>query len=130
MSGTLSEFDGDLSASGADVVPSMKRYYPVSVTEHPPLKIPAAGMAMGKVEDGTLPPEPQTSPEVWTGDDDQILLKLCSMGKNWSQIQMEGFPRKTANACRKRHERLMERREGLTESRERFRVNYSDRGPD
>src|ERR1051325_555718 len=32
------------------------------------------------------------------------------MGKNWNQIQREAFPGKTGNACRKRHERLMERR--------------------
>jgi hypothetical protein len=28
---------------------------------------------------------------------------------NWNQIAPKHFPNKTANACRKRHERLMER---------------------
>jgi len=35
---------------------------------------------------------------------------MRAMGKNWNQIQREAFPTKTGNACRKRHERLMERR--------------------
>jgi hypothetical protein len=37
-------------------------------------------------------------------------LTLRAMGKNWNQIQRDAFPGKTGNACRKRHERLMERR--------------------
>jgi hypothetical protein len=31
-------------------------------------------------------------------------------GLNWQPIATKHFPNKTANACRKRHERLMERR--------------------
>jgi hypothetical protein len=31
-------------------------------------------------------------------------------GLNWNQIKEQYFPSKTPNACRKRHERLMERR--------------------
>ncbi len=50
----------------------------------------------------------------WNEDDDRTLLALRAMGKNWNQIQREAFPGKTGNACRKRHERLMERR-GQTE---------------
>lgn len=33
-----------------------------------------------------------------------------SSGLNWQPIASKHFPTKTANACRKRHERLMERR--------------------
>ena len=31
-------------------------------------------------------------------------------GLNWQQIQSNYFPSKTPNACRKRHERLLERK--------------------
>jgi hypothetical protein len=33
-----------------------------------------------------------------------------AQGMNWAPIQQAYFPSKTPNACRKRHERLMERR--------------------
>lgn len=33
-----------------------------------------------------------------------------AQGMNWQPIQKAYFPTKTSNACRKRHERLMERR--------------------
>jgi hypothetical protein len=33
-----------------------------------------------------------------------------SSGLNWNQIAPKYFPSKTPNACRKRHERLMERK--------------------
>lgn len=33
-----------------------------------------------------------------------------AQGLNWQPIQQTYFPSKTANACRKRHERLMEKR--------------------
>lgn len=33
-----------------------------------------------------------------------------SAGQNWAPIQAQFFPNKTPNACRKRHERLMDRR--------------------
>ncbi|KAL2127558.1 hypothetical protein VTI74DRAFT_10550 [Chaetomium olivicolor] len=46
----------------------------------------------------------------WTADDDQILIQARSRGQNWADLQRTHFPTKTANACRKRYERLVERR--------------------
>jgi hypothetical protein len=46
----------------------------------------------------------------WNLTDDQTLMAARSQGMNWAPIQQSYFPNKTPNACRKRHERLMERR--------------------
>ena len=66
---------------------------------------------------GILPPSAVESPishrassGAWTTADDNTLLQARAQGLNWSQIQNNYFPSKTSNACRKRHERLMERR--------------------
>jgi hypothetical protein len=46
----------------------------------------------------------------WSPPDDQTLMAARASGMNWAPIQQNYFPSKTPNACRKRHERLMERR--------------------
>lgn len=48
---------------------------------------------------------------IWSTSDDEILLQARSSGLNWQPIASRHFPNKTANACRKRHERLVERRQ-------------------
>lgn len=45
----------------------------------------------------------------WTPKDDETLTRARAQGLNWNQIGPKHFPSKTPNACRKRHERLMER---------------------
>ncbi|CZT04578.1 related to DRPLA protein [Rhynchosporium agropyri] len=52
----------------------------------------------------------RASSGAWTSQDDQTLMAARSSGMNWAPIQQSYFPTKTPNACRKRHERLMERR--------------------
>jgi hypothetical protein len=47
---------------------------------------------------------------IWTPADDEILMSARAEGLNWQPISEKHFSTKTANACRKRHERLMERR--------------------
>lgn len=47
---------------------------------------------------------------IWTPEDDEILMTARAKGSDWKTISKEHFPEKTSNACRKRHERLMERR--------------------
>lgn len=47
---------------------------------------------------------------IWSDADDQVLIAARASGLNWQPIATRHFPSKTANACRKRHERLMERR--------------------
>lgn len=46
----------------------------------------------------------------WTSDDDETLMNARAAGMNWQPIAAKYFVGKTANACRKRHERLMDRR--------------------
>ncbi|KAG4441018.1 hypothetical protein IFR05_003473 [Cadophora sp. M221] len=46
----------------------------------------------------------------WAPSDDATLMAARAQGMNWAPIQQSYFPSKTPNACRKRHERLMERR--------------------
>ncbi|CAG5178226.1 uncharacterized protein ALTATR162_LOCUS8594 [Alternaria atra] len=45
----------------------------------------------------------------WSAKDDETLIQARAQGLNWNQIGPKHFPSKTPNACRKRHERLMER---------------------
>lgn len=52
----------------------------------------------------------QRNAAIWSGADDEILLRARASGLNWQPIANRHFPNKTANACRKRHERLIERR--------------------
>ncbi|KAH7166335.1 hypothetical protein EDB81DRAFT_284255 [Dactylonectria macrodidyma] len=60
----------------------------------------------------SVPPPVQhrASSGAWTPQDDQQLINARMQGLNWGQIQANFFPTKTPNACRKRHERLMERK--------------------
>jgi hypothetical protein len=45
----------------------------------------------------------------WTSLDDEKLIQARAHRLNWNQISPKHFPDRTANACRKRHERLTER---------------------
>ncbi|KAG8627285.1 hypothetical protein KVT40_004768 [Elsinoe batatas] len=51
-----------------------------------------------------------TAASAWTAADDDVLASARAAGMNWQPIATRFFPTKSANACRKRHERLMERR--------------------
>jgi hypothetical protein len=52
----------------------------------------------------------QRNAAIWSTSDDEVLLRARASGLNWQPIASRNFPNKTANACRKRHERLIERR--------------------
>ncbi|CAK7567701.1 MAG: hypothetical protein SEPTF4163_005669 [Sporothrix epigloea] len=69
-------------------------------TQAPPTILPSTTAS-------TLPRA--SSSGAWCPQDDDALLQARSRGENWAQIQLH-FPSKTPNACRKRHERLVERR--------------------
>ncbi|KAI2638419.1 hypothetical protein GGS21DRAFT_438265 [Xylaria nigripes] len=56
----------------------------------------------------SLPHRPSSG--AWSQQDDQNLITARQQGLNWAQIQSTYFPNKSPNACRKRHERLLERR--------------------
>ena len=68
----------------------------------------------------TTMPNPNYSPiapgtdrhasQSWPPENDRKLMEARQQGMNWQPIATKYFPDKTANACRKRHERLMEKR--------------------
>lgn len=66
----------------------------------------------------------------WTQDDDNMLREARSRGMNWFQIARTHFPSKSANACRKRHERLQEKEHadsyGSGPGLERLAYAYAD----
>lgn len=71
-----------------------------------------------------VPPTPQSpiktggqsfSTSPWSSGSDETLLALRAKGLNWSEIQREFFPGKSPNACRKRYERIMHKRQGARE---------------
>lgn len=47
---------------------------------------------------------------IWSTADDDRLLQARAAESSWQQVADKHFPGKTANACRKRYERLVERR--------------------
>lgn len=79
----------------------------ISATHRPsPIQLPSSRQS--------APPQGQTghrNAAIWNEEDDQILISARASGLNWQPIALTHFPNKTANACRKRHERLMERRQ-------------------
>lgn len=46
---------------------------------------------------------------VWLPEHDEQLILARQQGRNWAPIA-QNFPGKSANACRKRHERLVQKR--------------------
>lgn len=52
----------------------------------------------------------RSSASPWTEGEDHTLMGARQKGLNWALIATKHFPSKTPNACRKRHERLMDKR--------------------
>lgn len=52
----------------------------------------------------------RASSGAWSKEDDDTLMSARASGLNWSQIQLKYFSGKSPNACRKRHERLIEQK--------------------
>lgn len=52
----------------------------------------------------------RSSASPWTEGEDRILMEARQKGISWALIAENHFPTKTPNACRKRHERLMDKR--------------------
>jgi hypothetical protein len=74
----------------------------------------------------SLSPQPvQNGP--WTTEEDETLCDYRIRGFGWAQIQEKLFPSKSANACRKRYERLMTKRRSTDWDESRLQslaVNY------
>lgn len=54
------------------------------------------------------PTLPSTAAGPWQPEYDAQLIEARKHSLNWADISQQYFPSKTANACRKRHERLMD----------------------
>ncbi|KAI9724787.1 MAG: hypothetical protein M1812_000063 [Candelaria pacifica] len=67
----------------------------------------ASPVAVGSMQDEN---SQRARTRAWNPRDDEILMASRAQGMNWLPIQQAHFPTKTDNACRKRHERLMEKR--------------------
>ena len=53
-------------------------------------------------------PKRKIQPPIWSPEDDELLMRARrEEGLKWPSIAVKYFQDKTANACRKRHERLM-----------------------
>ncbi|KAH0386621.1 hypothetical protein KCU92_g2472, partial [Aureobasidium melanogenum] len=62
-------------------------------------------------QSGSTEPQPgHRNTGNWSSADDEVLVAARAAGLNWQSTAARHFPNKTANACRKRHERLVERR--------------------
>ena len=62
----------------------------------------------------------------WNAADDAQLKKARHQGMNWQPIATQFFPTKSANACRKRHERLMDKAQS-TEAWDQSKVEHMAR---
>lgn len=51
------------------------------------------------------------APSTWTSAEDETLVRARASGLNWEPIQQRYFPNKSPNACRKRHERILQNRQ-------------------
>ncbi len=96
----VSGYYTDVSTTAPQAAMAVPAYDPYAVA---PLTLPPTNT-------GPLPAQHRASSGAWTVQDDNTLLAARASGQNWSQIQAQYFPTKTGNACRKRHERLMERK--------------------
>ena len=66
-------------------------------------------------QDIPLQPQPSDhySSQSWPPEKDTLLMQARRQGMDWEPIASRFFPDKTANACRKRHEQLMEKQNSL-----------------
>ncbi|KAI1193448.1 hypothetical protein F5X97DRAFT_39039 [Nemania serpens] len=89
-------------------------YRPVPSSAANPVPMQAQAYEQYPQPVATQPPPPpmphRASSGAWSQQDDHNLLTARQQGLNWAQIQSTYFPHKSPNACRKRHERLLERR--------------------
>lgn len=130
MSRPENDWDGEASLAGLAILPGSLRpismpgtpydpYATTPLTMQPPAHAghhshsTAAYLSTDphqRVPTSSLPTQHRASSGAWNAGDDQTLLGARASGQNWAQIQQNYFPSKTPNSCRKRHERLMERR--------------------
>ncbi|KAL7821771.1 hypothetical protein V8C26DRAFT_426543 [Trichoderma gracile] len=113
LPGTYYDMPSSSSSSAMPIPPPL-------ATQHAPQQQQPYGPYSTSAPSPTLPMPPSMAAQLsqqhrpssgaWNPQDDQQLLQARMQGLNWNQIRDQYFQSKTPNACRKRHERLMERR--------------------
>lgn len=88
-------------------VPSQRTYRTQPYSVPMPGPVLSNNTIMPQPLDHQSPPNERAS-TAWSQDDDSRLAQYRAKGMNWGPIASH-FPNKTPNACRKRHERLMEK---------------------
>jgi len=95
-----------IPSTAAPMQASMAAYEPYAVA---PLTLPPTTHISAVA--GQLPAQHRTASAAWSSQDDAELLQLRASGKNWKDIHEHLLEHtgkdKSANACRKRHERLI-----------------------
>lgn len=81
---------------------------------------PLSGADRSSAAFPTSPMTPTSTSGPWSPRDDEILLAARAQSQGWNQIQKDHFPTKSANACRKRYERLVAKRRGSDWNDERI----------
>ena len=56
------------------------------------------------------PPKLRNRPPRWSPEDDKLLMRARREGLNWNPIASMYFPNRSANACSRRYDRLMEKK--------------------
>lgn len=69
-----------------------------------------AGQSPSTASSSDTPGVPTTASNFWTNQKDRLLVESRNSGAHWDAIAVKHFPSKTGNACRKRFERLLQRK--------------------
>lgn len=101
---------------------SRKAEYEATSTEKPVVKGPKAPKASTSKRVHRAEPYPSSSAAItttapWGLQDDEQLRQARQKGMNWAPIAQKYFPTRTANACRKRHEKLIEKSQEWSQSK-------------
>lgn len=97
------------SASNADAWAMTEQYQQYQAAQQAQAQAQQQ-LQMEKETKTILDAKHRPSSGAWSMRDDHTLLTARMQGLNWTQIHEKHFPNKSANACRKRHERLIDSR--------------------
>lgn len=94
---------------GTDVIP-----HPATKTPRHSPRVPVSGASKfpsAAALDLGNTPKSRNRPPRWSPEDDETLRRARREGSNWQSIASTYFPNRTANACSKSHERLIEKKD-------------------
>ncbi|EGR48275.1 uncharacterized protein TRIREDRAFT_4124 [Trichoderma reesei QM6a] len=110
LPGNYYDVPSSSSSSAMPIPPPLATQHPSQQQAYGPYSTSAPSPTLPMPPSMAQPSQHRPSSGAWNPQDDQQLLQARMQGLNWNQIRDQYFQSKTPNACRKRHERLMERR--------------------